>query len=378
MENNSLVLFVARISSHGQGDYRERLTKSLEYTRLRYEETYGAVGEKVPFLIFSQSSNRMFPANGQTIADLNAFLSRCAETGCPAVLALNGWDGLSTNAVALTSLFEPYMDRVCITIGSSRIIHEDFMKFRVRALYYCKLKIAEDVLALQEESYHRNTPPEWRLGGSHTCGECGNAFDTSVQLNNHMHKHHEVTEKPMCQYCSEEFTRADHRDRHEKEFCKQRPGYVQKPSKRRAPRGSKSRTAQREEDAVISDNGIPNYLSLTVNTLDLPRVEPKAELSERLVYRGEVWCRYPGCVHQTKYSSPAKLRTHYKNAHRFEYPALSPGNLIQREQRVHDQGLEWLARCAYYGRDRWFKAGVQPKPLKKYGDLAGPKNATSD
>lgn len=30
MENNSLVLFVARISSHGQGDYRERLTKSLE------------------------------------------------------------------------------------------------------------------------------------------------------------------------------------------------------------------------------------------------------------------------------------------------------------------------------------------------------------
>lgn len=85
---------------------------------------------RVPFLIFSQSSNRMFPANGQTIADLNAFLSRCAETGCPAVLALNGWDGLSTNAVALTSLFEPYMDRVCITIGSSRIIHEDFMKFR--------------------------------------------------------------------------------------------------------------------------------------------------------------------------------------------------------------------------------------------------------
>ncbi|KAE8335972.1 hypothetical protein BDV24DRAFT_155574 [Aspergillus arachidicola] len=364
MENNSIVLFVARVSSPGQGDFRERLTKSFEYTRLSYEETYGSVGEKVPFLMFSQQSNKLFRPNGQTTADLTAFLSRCEETGCPAVLVLNGWDGLSTNTVALTSLFAPYMDRLFVD--------------KVRALYYCKFKIAEDVLALQEGSYHRNTPHEWRLGGSHTCGECGNAFDTSVQLNNHMHKHHEVTEKPKCQYCAEEFTRADHRDRHEKEFCKQRPGYVQKPSKRRAPRGSKSRTAQREEDAVISDNGIPNYLSLTVNTLDFPRVEPKAELSERLVYRGEVWCRYPSCVHQTKYSSPAKPRTHYKNAHRFEYPALSPGNLIQREQRVHDEGLEWLARCAYYGRDRWFRAGVQPKPLKKYGNLAGPKNATSD
>ena len=151
--------------------------------------------------------------------------------------------------------------------------------------------------ALQAESYNRNPPPKWRLNGGTSLAGSVEIFDTSVQLCNHMHKHHGVKCKPRCQYCSEEFVRADRGDHHKKEIL-QRPGYVQQYSAPRAPRDSKLRTAKREEEAVTSNNGIPTHLAIKHSTVDFPRIDPEAELADRLVYRGEVWCRYPGCVRQ--------------------------------------------------------------------------------
>ncbi|KAE8131597.1 hypothetical protein BDV38DRAFT_288540 [Aspergillus pseudotamarii] len=72
--------FIARVTSPGQKtDFCERLSVSLNYARTRYEEPYRPVGEELFFLVFCQSSNKMFPTNGHIIAESAAFLTGVAR-----------------------------------------------------------------------------------------------------------------------------------------------------------------------------------------------------------------------------------------------------------------------------------------------------------
>ena len=69
----------------------------------------------------------------------------------------------------------------------------------------------------------------------------------------------------------------------------------------RAPRGSNTQSVKRAEKRGWSGNAIRPYIAIETNTLKFPRVDTTAKLDNWLIYKGEIWCRYPGCVHRVQF-----------------------------------------------------------------------------
>ncbi|KAF3021317.1 hypothetical protein E8E15_007923 [Penicillium rubens] len=278
--------------------------------------------------------------------------------------------------------------------------------------------IKEDISVVSTElralTNVRNEQPESRNLSKHICGDCNIPFPTSVDLNRHMHHKHEKHENPemdlRCKFCGYLFSRKDHRDRHVKETCPQnRPKQTlaceividtpcllkegttvarecsaglqvpppdqqtlakQEPPAKKLKRcrgGSKVRFLPPEALPKGSDNGILSYYQLTErHARHLPRLELNPEnlngMEKDIVYKGELFCRYPKCEHFKRYSQPTKLRTHYEQSHRFRYQASSPGHLNKFDEHLHAEGIEWLARWAQLGQD---EAGERPIPTRK-------------
>jgi hypothetical protein len=259
----------------------------------------------------------------------------------------------------------------------------------------------------------RNEQPESRNLSKHICGDCNIPFPTSIDLNRHMHHKHEQYANPekhlRCTFCRYLFSRKDHRDRHERETCPQnrtpqiltretvfhqpylpkheltadqecskdlQPSLDQQslikqepPAKelKRCRRGSKVRFLPPGSLPKGSDNGILSYYQLTErHAKHLPRLELNPGnfdgMEKDIVYKGELFCRYPKCEHFKRYSQPTKLRTHYERNHGFRYQASSPGHLNKFDEHLHAEGIEWLARWAQLGQD---EAGEKPMPTRK-------------
>ncbi|OJJ64836.1 hypothetical protein ASPSYDRAFT_39603 [Aspergillus sydowii CBS 593.65] len=338
MENRKqdLVLFIARRSNcDGTAEAtKDGLRQGLTHTRRKYVGQYGLLNpeDNIKSLVFIQSSNKAFPRDGDTVRHIKAVLNNGRATNRPVVLAVNGWDGLSTNSVALVDLFRPYIDEVQITMAiwlqELQVFRKVSVKHAVLVLsgeyegeledlelpwatkeYIGKIQviaswknnISVDTLELRQETMNRNRVPNAN-GNGWFCEfpDCDKVCQTSERLVDHKHKHHGP--KVSCRYCGREFTRTDHRDRHEKEVCRENPtvraAKEAEPPKKRAKRGSKSKTLKREEGVVASDDGVPPYQLIQQNTWNFPRVDKDAPFSERVVYKMEVFCRFPECCFQ--------------------------------------------------------------------------------
>ncbi|KAL2814664.1 hypothetical protein BJX63DRAFT_431318 [Aspergillus granulosus] len=409
-EAGNLVLFIARASGASNGDTtrtKARLMESLDYTREAYEETYGPlVSGRFSSFVFIQGSNRSFQGQGKAVGTITGILERGKRENCPVMLVINGWDGLSTNPVALVNLFGPYIDQVQIWmrvfVGDPRFFrqvsvphamevlagdgdHEgdlddlvlpystiEYIK-KITLIRTIKWDIADDMAKLKAESTLRNTPPE--IGEKLVCPTCGETFQNSRCLNSHKHHVHpdpDTENDRTCPHCQVAFARTDGLARHLADaICKENPNHVEKPPTKRAPRGSKSKTARHEEESGNSDGSYPSYYQIPMNTPNFPRVDPSAPFEERTVYRGEVFCRYPNCNSTRKFSEPTKLRTHYKG-HGFEYPAQPRSNPTGARRKFEEDGLKFLARCAHYGSNRIDLVGPQPmRGVKRARDTDG-------
>lgn len=176
------------------------------------------------------------------------------------------------------------------------------------------------------------------------------------------------------------FKRKDYRDRHERTTCPQNPSkdqeeespsgsQLQTKKRKRAPRGSKVRSLPPDSpfQPKGSDYGILPYRRLEeqhakcLPRLHLDPAKPDS-LEKDTIYKGELYCRYPECTHHRRYSEPTKLRVHYLEIHSLVYQASSPGHLNAADRKLHEDGLEWLARYAQLGEE---ESGERPQPIRK-------------
>ncbi len=251
-----LVLFIARRSNcDGTAEAtKEGLCQSLTHTRRKYVDQYGLLNpeDNIKPLVSIQSSNKAFPRDGDIVRHIKAALNNGGATNRPVVLAVNGWDGLSTNSVALADLFRPYINEVRITMAiwlqelrvsrKVSVRHAIMMLSReyegeledlelpwatkeyigkIQVIASWKNNISVDTLELRTETMDRNRVHNVN-GNSWSCEflDCDRACQTSERLVDYRHKHHGP--KASYRYCGRKFTgtRTDHRDRHEKEVCR--------------------------------------------------------------------------------------------------------------------------------------------------------------
>ncbi|OQD60710.1 hypothetical protein PENPOL_c021G00966 [Penicillium polonicum] len=75
----------------------------------------------------------------------------------------------------------------------------------------------------------------------------------------------------------------------------------------------------RQKGQKGNSNGPRTYLQLTED--DAPQL-PRLDLERPRIFRGELYCRYPGCSVTTRYGQPCALQGHYKIKHDLEFKAL--------------------------------------------------------
>jgi hypothetical protein len=225
---------------------------------------------------------------------------------------------------------------------------------------------------LQAASHQRNTDPamarnleKWK------CPEpgCGKTFPEYHVYYAHRRVHLGQTIKFSCDFCERTFTRDDARNHHQKMTCAKRPGHEIEEHARKKPKAALrgSRPIKPTKGMPRSSDGSVDYYQLSETQIrSLPRLETDPHVAASLslinkrcdlIYKGEIYCRWPGCKTVTKYSSPSKLRLHYKNAHKYEYPHYSSGVLEERSQKEHVGGLLWLTKAALHGKEN---AGEKP------------------
>ncbi|OJI98949.1 hypothetical protein ASPVEDRAFT_25791 [Aspergillus versicolor CBS 583.65] len=213
-----------------------------------------------------KNPNKEFSGDGDTVRQIKAVLNNGRATNRPVMLAVNDWDGLSTNSVALVNSFRPYINEGQITmviwLQELQVFRKVSVKHAIMMLsgeyegdvddfdlpwatkeYIGKIQviaawknnISVDILELRRETRNRTRVPSVD----------GNSwFYTSTTA--------------RCRYCGREFTRADHRGRHEKEVPLENPtvraAKEAEPPKKRAKRSSKSKTLQREQGFEALDD----------------------------------------------------------------------------------------------------------------------------
>ena len=89
------------------------------------------------------------------------------------------------------------------------------------------------------------------------------------------------------------------------------------------------------------DNGRRPYLVLEPkDAKDLPHVDPVSPI----IYRGELYCRYPGCTSTHRYAEAYKLRCHYTDSHGMTYKEFTKGKLTKYGTGQHENGVDWPSR----------------------------------
>jgi hypothetical protein len=97
-------------------------------------------------------------------------------------------------------------------------------------------------------------------------------------------------------------------------------------------------------------------LGLVINVLSsLPMKYEKCDV----IYKGGLYCRWPGCRTVTKYAGTTKLRVHYMDSHHHELPGITSGTLDKHSQQKHIEGILWLTKAALHGVEN---AGEKPYP----------------
>ncbi|KAJ5689257.1 hypothetical protein N7462_003649 [Penicillium macrosclerotiorum] len=339
------------------------------------------------------------------------------------LVVMNGWDGLTTDPGSFMSIFRPDASRVTIRVfaevprsfwhvnveqaikvldGTIRInpyieglmSHEafdqetkdrflvaeaqleystaDFCR-KLTCLQAIKMNWSGVKQQLQKVSSQRNTDPaSTRNLDKWKCPEpnCGKAFPGYNVYYAHRRVHLGETTKFRCRYCDQPFTRHDTRDRHQAQTCSKRTGQElvsSRPKRPKAIRGS--RPVQTLAGMPRSSDSSVDYYRLSPEHIkDLPRLELDRSVLDTLplidkrcdvIYKGELYCRWPECATTTRYTSTSKLRVHYKNAHGHEFLGFKAGVLDAGSQQKHIQGLLWLTKAALHGKEN---AGHKPYP----------------
>lgn len=188
-------------------------------------------------------------------------------------------------------------------------------------------------------------------------------FPNSLHLAVHRRNRHpelktEDGKKPefRCPHCSTTITRSDTLKRHVEKTCAKNPAVEKKSPKPPAERGSVKKRKAPENVPATSDNGLKSYDELwEEHASKLPRINT----NDPWIFKGELYCRYPGCTDANRFSEGSKLRRHYELTH--HVVVKTAGAQIRQEGKIqHNRGLTWLARCAQLGERN---AGeVAPKP----------------
>lgn len=413
-----VVVFLARSSSGSRDKQDAWLRDSLGHTKSAHERHYGplqCLESDCRYYTFVHGSNEPFARSGETIAYFVNLRSELEKCDGQLLLVTNGWDGLTTDRHSFVKLFSEWSERITFRVYAEEDLEKPRKFFQVNTTQVCQVfngdidfdlnrpdheasledstalfirmfrtisavkeSLSKDSVGLRTLTHRRNYPPEFRELAKYICTVCQVPCATSYDLNRHMnHKHKEYDDPEanlVCHYCNARFKRKDHRDRHMKEACKQRPSQgglsgneSSQPQKKRSTRGTKIRVPLPLDQPAGSDNGLLSYRQLTAeHAKHLPRLEidiaKLGGLDEDIIYKGELYCRFPGCSSRHRHSEPTNLRTHYQRIHKLTYQTSSPGILNPSDKKKHDQGLEWLARWVQLGKEH---AGDKPLQLRK-------------
>ncbi|KAJ5332420.1 hypothetical protein MYU51_019253 [Penicillium brevicompactum] len=424
--HNKIAVFLARSSSGQREEKNDFLRSSLRYTQEAYEDHYGPLpcqNSDVRLYTFVHGSNDPFRPGGETrtyCANLRAELN---NRNASLLLIANGWDGLTTNQHSFFEIFEGWGEKIayriyaddtpcgdrlffeasieqtCQLINGDRLLESvdsdsEYSLEHSTARYFrmmCGISDWKAFMGFDHNEMHaltdrRNTPKEMRSQFKYECDECKMLLRTSRDLCIHKNHRHKVYIDPdanlTCPGCNECFKRKDYRDRHSKK-CRMNSdadgsllgdsssastdSNLSQQKRKRAKRGTRLRVPLPEDQPQGSDNGLLTYRQLqSEHAINLPRL--KVDLEERcnsevdLIYKGELFCRYPGCQSVVRYSEPTKLRVHYGRVHQFTYQQSSYGKLNPVDQEMQEGGLAWLAKCCQLGMG---SAGQKPRCLRK-------------
>ncbi|KAJ5499987.1 hypothetical protein N7453_009038 [Penicillium expansum] len=130
-----------------------------------------------------------------------------------------------------------------------------------------------------------------------------------------------------CTYCESTFTREDSRSKYEK-GCRENPDSKPRVRKKNVKRGTRINNFSLGAQPPVT--GLKKYLQLT--ELGAPQL-PRLDLNSPIIFRGELYCRYPGCCVTTRHRQPVGLWAHYKIKHGIEYTKFKTAiGKIGREQ----------------------------------------------
>ncbi|KAJ5160283.1 uncharacterized protein N7482_007287 [Penicillium canariense] len=277
-----------------------------------------------------------------------------------------GWDGLTTNQGAFQKLFalRPENVSVCAVWAGDLDPEDPNVEFQwstkrflelIPAIAAAKLRLSHDFELLRELTYERNTH-RWAKETRHVCvvEGCNAVFSTAAGLRTYRYREHQALESEeakqadkvskTCRYCGKTYARKDTSVRHEK-TCSSNPDR-EAPSANQ-PISKRRRTVDPTQVPILSGGAVKSYEALTEE--EAPGL-PRINIDSPTFYRGERFCRYPGCEFTTRHAKPSALRLHYKNRHRgFMFPIFST-TVAKAIEAEHEQGLFWLSTCVFRGK----------------------------
>ncbi|OOQ81528.1 hypothetical protein PEBR_42686 [Penicillium brasilianum] len=215
--------------------------------------------------------------------------------------------------------------------------------------------------ALESHARQRNTDPDMtRAIDKWKCPEpnCGKAFPEYDTYYAHRSIHIGESTQFRCSHCNQAFTRKDTRDRHQNKTCLKRPGQDESlPAAKRPKAARGSLPTKILKGMPRNSDGSTDYYGLNAEQIQaMSRLEfdpdvlsslPMSHEKCDVIYKGELYYRWPGCKIVTKYASTSKLRVHYANSHCYEFPGFISRTLDKRSQQKHIEGFLWLTKAAY-------------------------------
>ncbi|PSK37431.1 hypothetical protein B9Z65_2173 [Elsinoe australis] len=376
------LLFIARYSDHdnawdgGRAEAtRQRLNKALDRTEEYYKMEFGpfSAPDAQHLTLACMPSNKHIPKSGYVFHTIHTFLGKARNENRPVKIVLNGFDGLTTNAVSFLQLFEEYEDMaatISVFHGNPRIFTEAVLSDVVRlfngtydeddkdvdknaSLIYQKIltisaiktKISDDTVALRKESNYRNCAPEIPVQQAHryvprdgstrngcACNRCGDTFEDDIALRNHQSR---CAKEHQCMRCHNWFKQLDCLKKHTTsgpcgENRKTRPRFSDPESQRVSIR----------EKAVTYWEGPGNesYFSFARRPAGLP------DWTGEWVCDGELFCRFPGCENDHNFVDTSKLKRHYDKVHDITFEKLTKARGVPK---MLDEVLvlQWFTYC---------------------------------
>jgi len=275
----STVVFVTRASDTSPTAElaRKRLKESLQFTRQKYEESFGPLTSGPYFYTFCGSSNRPLGRSSITFRFFEARLYQLPKDE-KLIVVINGWDGLTTDRNSFVLLFGQHTHRVLLRVFAeeprqffavdvkqvcdvfesktpfdmedSSNDHEftDSIALFLRKFHQIgviKRELGNIQLELRAETSLRNTPKEPKYKFSlwvdllaetenqntmkkmKECPRCHKAYATQTLFTQHMRLWHPSNPEDLeCGYCGQLFLTTQSCAMHAQRYCKKRPSAV--------------------------------------------------------------------------------------------------------------------------------------------------------